>query len=114
MTGAPAGAATVTAKAADAAPVLPATSVAVAVKLWAALQRARRIAPRAAAIGGRAAQHRRAVKHLDRRCSLPPCRLVSAHWHLVILSPTVPVSGENEVMRRSRRRRRVDGHAQRR
>ena len=57
----------VTLSAAEATPVLPAASVAVAVRLWAPLASAAVvIAPGAAAVGHRAAQQRRAVIDLDR------------------------------------------------
>ena len=61
----------VTLSAAEAAPVLPAASVAVAVRLWAPFgQRRRRIAPGPAAVGRRAAEQRRAVVDLDRAVGL--------------------------------------------
>ena len=57
----------VTASAVEATPVLPAASVAVAVRLWAPLaQRCRGVVPGAGAVGGRAAEQRRAVIDLDR------------------------------------------------
>ena len=57
---------TVTLNAAEAAPVLPAASVAVAVRLWApSAQRRGGVAPGAGAVGGGAAEQRGAVVDLD-------------------------------------------------
>ena len=58
----------VTLSAAEAAPVLPAASVAVAVRLWRAVgERRGGIAPGARPVGGGAAEQRRAVEDLDGR-----------------------------------------------
>ena len=65
----------VTFSAADAALVLPATSVAVAVRLWAPLvKRGRGEAPGPAAVGGGAAEQRDAVIDLDRGIGFRACR----------------------------------------
>ena len=60
-------------------------------------QRRRGIAPGPAAVGHRAAQQRRAVKNLDRAlASAVPVSVSVAS--LVMWSPTVPLSVENEAM----------------
>ena len=69
----------VTLSAAEAALVLPAASVAVAVKLWlpsASVAVVKR--PGAAAVGGRGAEQRRAVVDLHRAVGLRRCRSASA------------------------------------
>ena len=65
----------VTLSAVDAALVLPATSVAVAVRLWAPLASAAVvIAPGPAAVGGGAAEQGGAVIDLDRGIGFRACR----------------------------------------
>ena len=66
MVGAPGGGVTVIAKTDDATPVLPAASVAVAVRLWAPFEKRRRCISPGAAIGHHAVEQRRTVKDLDR------------------------------------------------
>ena len=82
----------------EAALVLPAASVAVAVRLWAPFASAAvRIAPGAAAVGRGAAEQRRAVIDLDRALASAVPVSVSV-LSLVMSSPTMPLSGENEAM----------------
>ena len=57
----------------------------------------RGIAPRPAGIGSRAAQQRRTVKDLDRRVGFRGAGQ-GRTFALVMPSPTVPVSGENDAM----------------
>ena len=99
---------------AEAALVLPATSVAVAVRLWAPLASAAVvIAPVAAAVGGGAAEQRGAVIDLDRGIGfrLPvSVRVLS----LVMPSPATLLSVEYEAMVGAHRGHRVDGDAERR
>ena len=85
----------------------------VAVRLWVPLLRAAgRVAPGAAAIGGGGAQQRGAVVDLDRAVGLRPCRPAISVFSLVMSSPTMPLSGENEAIVGATGRRRVDGHGQ--
>ena len=60
-------------------------------------QRRRRVAPRPARVGGRGADRRRSVEQIDR--AVRRCRAVSVSVvSLVMLSPVVPLSVENEAM----------------
>ncbi len=103
----------VTRSAVEAAPVLPAASVAVAVRLWAPLASAAVvIAPGAAAIGGGGAEQRGAVVDLDRAVGL---RRAGQRQRVVIgdaVADRAAVGRERGDGRRHRRHR-VDGDAER-
>ena len=103
----------VTFSAAEATPVLPAASVAVAVRLWAPFgQRRRGVAPGAAAVGGRAAEQRRTVIDLDRAAGL---RRAGQRQRIVIGDAVAnhAAVGRERGDRGCSRGRRVDGHVQR-
>src|SRR5262249_16945604 len=98
MVGAPGGAVTVTARADEAAPVFPAASVAVAVKLGAALAKLPVVKlqaplPLATTLPSSVAPSNTLTVAL---ASAVPVSVRT--FVLVIPSPTVPVSGENEAM----------------
>ena len=105
---------TVTASAAEAPLVLPAASVALAVKLGAVGQGRGGKAPGAAAVGSGRAQQGRAVIDLHRAAGRSRARLSSNVLSLVMPSPTMPVSLRERGDHRRRRGNRVDRHRQRR
>ena len=97
----------------EATPVLPAASVAVAVRLWAPLASAAVvIAPGAGAVGGGAAEQRGAVVDLDRAVGF---RRAGQRQGIVIGDAVADGAavGRERGDARGNRRRRVDGHAQR-
>ena len=104
---------TVTPSAAEATPVLPAASVAVAVRLWAPLASAAVvIAPGAGAVRGGAAEQRGAVVDLDRAVGF---RRAGQRQGVVIGDAVAnrAAVGRERGDARGNRRRRIDGDAQR-
>ena len=104
----------VTLRALEAAPTLPATSVAVAVRLCVPFrQRRGRVTPGAAAVGRCASDLVRSIEQLDRCVGFSR----SAQHQRIVVGDAV---ARHTTVRRERgnarryRRRRVDGHAQRR